>query len=300
MLAIVIPYYKLNFFEATLQSLAKQTDQRFKVYIGDDASLENPSALLEKYKGQFDFMYKRFEENLGGISLVKQWERCIALTEDEEWLMILGDDDVLGENVVEEFCKNLLEIENEQINVVRFASQIMDEITNTISKVFVNPKFENAANFYYKRHLGLVRCSLSEHIFRKKKYLKYTFKNYPIAWHSDDYAWIQFSEKRPVFAINDAKVMVRISNKSLSGIDTNVKEKKIAESIFYMDLVEHFLNLFKRKERFEFLMNAEVCVKRQRKLYFKEWGILFLGYTRNFTVIPFFKFIRRFLISLKP
>lgn len=39
MLAIIIPYYKFTFFEATLQSLANQTDQRFKVYIGDDASL---------------------------------------------------------------------------------------------------------------------------------------------------------------------------------------------------------------------------------------------------------------------
>ena len=47
MLAIVIPYFKLTFFEETLQSLANQTDQRFKVYIGDDASLENPSDLLE-------------------------------------------------------------------------------------------------------------------------------------------------------------------------------------------------------------------------------------------------------------
>jgi len=33
MLAIVIPYFKRTFFEYTLQSLAKQTDQQFKVYI---------------------------------------------------------------------------------------------------------------------------------------------------------------------------------------------------------------------------------------------------------------------------
>ncbi len=71
MLGIVIPFYKLTNFEATLESLANQTDQGFKVYIGDDASLENPVELLEKYKGKFDFVYHRFETNLGGISLVK-------------------------------------------------------------------------------------------------------------------------------------------------------------------------------------------------------------------------------------
>ena len=73
MLAIVIPYYKINFFEKTLSSLAQQTDQRFQVYIGDDESPVPPTELLEKYQGKFSFTYKRFKDNLGSVSLVKQW-----------------------------------------------------------------------------------------------------------------------------------------------------------------------------------------------------------------------------------
>ena len=73
MIAIVIPYYKLTFFESILQSLANQTDKRFNVYIGDDASLDDPSSLLEKYNNQFDFVYHKFEKNIGSISLVNQW-----------------------------------------------------------------------------------------------------------------------------------------------------------------------------------------------------------------------------------
>ena len=106
-LAIVIPYYKINFFEKTLSSLAQQTDKRFRVYIGDDASPDSPEKLLEKYQGKFNFTYKKFNDNLGSISLVKQWERCIDMMKDEEWLMILGDDDVLDTNVVEQFYTNL-------------------------------------------------------------------------------------------------------------------------------------------------------------------------------------------------
>lgn len=53
MLAIVIPYYKLTFFDETLQSRVNQKDQRFKVYIGDDASPEDWTVLLEKYKAPF-------------------------------------------------------------------------------------------------------------------------------------------------------------------------------------------------------------------------------------------------------
>ena len=106
MLGIIIPYYKLIFFESTLQSLANQTDKRFKVYIGNDASLEDCDELLKQFKGKFDFKYHRFENNLGGTNLTKQWERCIAFSEGEEWLMILGDDDVLEKDCVANFYKN--------------------------------------------------------------------------------------------------------------------------------------------------------------------------------------------------
>ena len=46
MLAIIIPFYKLTFFEENLHSLAIQTDKRFKVYIGDDSSPYDCSILL--------------------------------------------------------------------------------------------------------------------------------------------------------------------------------------------------------------------------------------------------------------
>ncbi len=95
MIAIVIPYYKLTYFEKTLQSLAEQTDKKFNVYIGNDASDEDPEELLFKYKDKINFNYHKFNTNLGGTSLTKQWERCIDLSLDEEWIMILGDDDYI-------------------------------------------------------------------------------------------------------------------------------------------------------------------------------------------------------------
>ncbi len=103
MLAIIIPYYKLTFFEDTLESLANQTNQDFKVYIGDDASPDNPTDLLNRYKGKFDFHYHRFQTNLGGKSLTQQWDRCIGLSASEQWIMILGDDDFLSNSVVASF-----------------------------------------------------------------------------------------------------------------------------------------------------------------------------------------------------
>lgn len=299
MLAIIIPYFKLTFFEATLQSLAAQTCPDFKVYIGDDASHEDPTLLLENYKGKFDFVYHRFETNFGGTSLTQQWERCIALSENEPWLMILGDDDALGANVVEAFYKNLEEIEKVGSNVIRFATQSIDKLKNSKSKVFVNPKYEKASSFYFRRYLGLARSSLSEHIFNRESYLRYSFKDYPLAWHSDDYAWIDFAENKPIFAINEAIVTITVSDQSLTGLRDNYEEKNLAESLFYMDLIEYKLRLFEKKARLPLLLQAEVSIKKNRKLTSKEWSILSLKYVKNFSIIPILKFIRRIFKSFK-
>lgn len=298
MLAIIIPYYKNIFFEATLQSLANQTDKGFKVYIGDDFSMEDCTYLLQKYNGQFDFVCHRFEINLGGISLTQQWERCIALSGDEEWLMILGDDDVLGENVVEEFYKQH-EFFKGKTNVVRFATKIISGENNTVSEVYRHPVWESATDSLYRRLKGYTRSSLSEYMFSKESFFKYRFSNYPLAWHSDDKAWLDFSDNLPIYSINEAIVKIRVSEFSLSGMTHNLFKKNEASILFYKDLINDDLHLFSKKHRLELLMNFEVLVKRIRKVDSKEWLFLIGKYLKNVNSIAFFKLIRRILIYEK-
>lgn len=42
-ITIVIPFYKISFFEETVRSLANQKNKRFTVFIGDDGSPDSPS-----------------------------------------------------------------------------------------------------------------------------------------------------------------------------------------------------------------------------------------------------------------
>ena len=106
-----------------MQSLASQTNKHFHVYIGDDASATSPTTLLERFQGQFSFSYYRFQSNLGGTSLVKQWNRCLDLVKNETWLQILGDDDTISSNLVQSFYDHLEAVENENCSVIRFASR---------------------------------------------------------------------------------------------------------------------------------------------------------------------------------
>ena len=260
MLAIIIPYYKLTFFKATLQSLANQSDKRFKVYIGNDASPENPEVLLEKYKGKLDFSYCRFKNNLGGTSLVKQWERCIGLSDSEEWIVILGDDDVLGDNVVENFYKNLEEIKLNS-NLVRFASCKIDREGIETSSIYYNPKIGSATDIIFKG----VRSSLSEYVFPRNKIVNIGFKDFPLAWYSDVLAVLEFSDFKNVFSINEAVVYIRISDISISGSQDNDKLKSKAKFNFYYYLLNNKLKEFSNYEKEELFFSLNKCYINNKK-----------------------------------
>lgn len=247
MLAIVISYYKLAFFEATLQSLVDQTDQRFRVYIGDDASPEDPKILLKQFKEKFNFVYHRFEKNLGEVSLVKQWERCLKLTSNEVWLIILGDDDILGKNVVASFYSNFTEFET-KVNVVRFSTQKINEKGEALSHVYKHPVFENSSEILFRD----TRSSLSEYAFSLKSLKTYNFRNLPLAWSADLLAVLEISNFKIIYTINEATVYVRVSPISISGNKSLYKLKNEALFRFYQILLKEYRHLFS-KERIAIL-----------------------------------------------
>ncbi|MGL2988099.1 glycosyltransferase family 2 protein [Flavobacterium sp. RSSA_27] len=295
MFAIIIPYYKRTFFKATLQSLAAQTCHNFKVYIGDDASPEDPKDLLEQFQGKFEFVYHRFESNLGGISLTQQWERCIALSENEPWLMILGDDDVLGENVVAEFYENLPEIDEMGSNVVRFATQVINGEGKAISGLFEHPKLEKATDSFWRKFKGVTRSSLSEYVFARVAYSKYGFKDYPLGWHSDDRAWLEFADGQPIFSINSVLLYIRMSNKNISGKMDNVKNKIIASNYFYEAFADDYLSFFDKKQRLKLIGRVErqFFELQTKKLFYK-----IVKYHLNYTdLLNLTKFFRRIYLN---
>lgn len=175
MLAIVIPYYNIKFFDKTLESLSYQTDKRFTVYIGGDNSPNNPEGLISKFASGLTLKYVKFEENWGSHSLVKQFERCIDLLQDEQWIMILGDDDVLDKNCVNYFYKNLDEIKHNDSKVIRFASQYIDSTEShwQTLMLFIIQKLKTRRILCIENFL---RQSLSEHIFSRISFQKNGFR----------------------------------------------------------------------------------------------------------------------------
>jgi len=294
MLAIVIPYYKLTFFEETLESLAHQTDKRFKVYIGDDASPENPEGLLNKYQGKFDFVYHQFESNLGGTSLTQQWERCIALSANEEWIMILGDDDYLGNTVVEQFYINL-PLFKSKTNLVRFASRTIVQAENHKARICENPLWEIATDAYYRKFKLLTRSSLSEYVFFKEAYERHGFYNYPLAWNSDDRAWLDFSENKPIYSINGGVVCVRLSDLNISGKRDNLEMKNASQVAFYKYLIQHKLKYFNKYDRTKIIRKYQYELNRMKSLESTDWIFLIKNYLVNMNLPVIKGFLKKYI-----
>lgn len=294
MLAIIIPFYKLTFFDETLQSLANQTDMRFKVYIGDDASPENPSKLVEKYKGKFDFEYHRFETNLGGISLTQQWERCIGLSNVEDWIMILGDDDYLGENVIAQFYSNLPVFQYKS-NVVRFASRTIVQEENYKATICQHPVWETATDGYLRKFKFITRSSLSEYAFSRKAYEKHGFYNYPLAWNSDDRAWLDFSEDKPIYSINQAVVCSRLSTINITGKKDNLVLKNASLVQFYKFLIQNKFKYYTKFDRVKIIRQYHYVLKCTKKLDVSDRIFLIKNYLKNINSTVIIGFIKKYV-----
>ena len=258
LLAIIIPFYKKKYFKKTLESLVNQSEKNFSVYIGNDNSPEDIEDLLSEFSDQLNFKYKKFNENLGANNLTLQWDRCIALSDKEEWIMVLGDDDVLDSKVVEEFYKHLHQVEISEINVVRYASQLIDEVDKKTSGIYYNPELESAGASYIRTLKGEGRSTLSEHIFARSAYNKHGFKHFPVAFGSDNVAWLEFPDMGNIYSINTAVVSVRISKEHLSSRDDNGLRYKKKEGIYLFNryIIENYAGFFTKEEQLLILKKA--------------------------------------------
>lgn len=262
-LAIIIPYYKITFLRETLLSLENQSDKKFTLYIGNDASPHDPEPLIREVLQHTPFRYFSYPENLGGSNLALQWERILKNV-TEEWFHILGDDDVISENFVEQFYAESATVEKTGSNVIKYALDRIDEKGEIIDKGPIFTKLiDPVDNFMGKFTEGKMN-SLSEHIFRKSKFDRYGFKKFPLAWATDDLAILEFSEGKPICYIEKAKVQVRVSGESISGQEDNRPEKLFAIYLFEQYVIRKFYTRLP-KEYLRKLINQQISYAYKNK-----------------------------------
>lgn len=249
-LAFVIPFYKIDFFEDTLRALSKQTNQNFNVYIGNDASKNDPQPIIDKYNSG-NIYYQKFTENLGAKDLEGQWKRCINLiSHNEEWICILADDDFPKNNFVEEFYKILPEVEKRSINVIKSAITSVDSHSKIRGQDLIHPFLDTSINTFWRDRNEQTYTSISENIFKKSSYDSIGFRGFPLAWGTPLLAWIDYTNGGEIYGMNNTQMCVRVSEINLSRTDSFKDQKQIGEAMVYEIIFKDYFKYFNKKQKY--------------------------------------------------
>ncbi len=234
-LAIIIPAYKSFYLEQTLLSFEKQSNKNFIIYIGDDNSPEDIASIAVKFKDKLTIKYHKFEENLGGLSLTKHWERCIDLSH-EDWIWLFSDDDLVDDNCVEKFYQTFDNVSQ----LYKFQTNIINSNNDFIYKRYDNKNIYSeyilSSDFINNRvNCTGFRSFAVEYVFSRKLYNKYKFIEFPLAWASDDATWFRYSLESGKIKCIPAYVSWRASNLNISTSRKNIEtnQKKVEASFQY-------------------------------------------------------------------
>ncbi len=265
-LAIIIPAYKSTFWDKALESIANQTNKNFTLYIGNDASPYDLYSAVKKYEDKINIKYHRFEDNLGGKDLVAQWERCVALSQTEEWVWLFSDDDEMESTCVEKFYEQLRLHNNNAYDVYHFNVKIIDEKSNIRTVPSIYPKVIQSFDFYKEKMNGKIRSLVVENIFSRSIYNKMNgFQNFDLAWGSDTATWVKFGQQKGIFTIDTAWVKWRISSENISpDCNSSIISRKIKALNSYFSWSYSF---FSDNKSALMYVNCKTYISRMRDFY---------------------------------
>jgi hypothetical protein len=191
------------------------------VYIGNDGGPEGIGKIVQDYENDLDIRYRYFETNIGRENLVNQWERCISVVENETWIWLFSDDDLMQPDCVERFYK-ALEQTSSYYDIYRFNTIKINKHNEPFTKITNHPAVETGSDFLARKLAGKTNSFAVEYIFKKEIYEKNGgFVKFPMAWASDDATWALFGKDKGICTIPDTHVKWRFSGSNLSSLKTS-------------------------------------------------------------------------------
>ncbi len=213
-LAIVLAAFKPTYLRQAVESVLAQTNTKFNLYIFDDSS---PHDLQKDLQGLPSALksYRRFDENLGATSIVQQWQRCISHTNEEPWIWIFSDDDLMDKECVASFYETAEKFPNHP--AYRFNTKKIDGEGHLIRENRFPEQFD-AAEFLNLKLSYTEESYIVETIFSRDAYEKTGgIPDLPYAWAADDLFNAKIAGLGDIRTIPGAKVSWRYSDENISG-----------------------------------------------------------------------------------
>ena len=210
----LLPAFKSPFLKEALLSLQAQTFRDFSVIISDDCSPEPLFEIVHPFLSDPRFSYRKNESNIGGKHLVSHWNLLLADCHSP-YLIVAGDDDLYEPTFLEEMDKLISRFP--EVDLFRSRMELIDSTGKGIRTENSFKSFEESSTFVQALFDSTHLHAVGQFVF-KTEILKRLggFKDFPLAWFSDDATAILCS-KNGVVHSSDVLFHFRVSDYNISG-----------------------------------------------------------------------------------
>jgi glycosyltransferase involved in cell wall biosynthesis len=280
--SIGIPAYKATFLKECIDSILAQTYKDFELIIVNDASPEDIDCIVETFSDNRIQYYKN-KKNTGAEHVVNNWNKCLSYAKGE-YFVLIGDDDKLSQNYLEEFSKLIDEYPD--LGVYHCRTKIINEKSEFVTLTETRPPYESVYSAIWYRMNGRLQF-ISDFLYHTKM-LKDNggFYKLPLAWVSDDITAYIASTKTGIANTNVPIFMYRRNLRTISSIgDVNLKMNALKleakwitdflesnkpqseEDILLSIMIKNKLNLYFIKKKI-YLMTSDLTKRKLKGLLF--------------------------------
>ncbi len=235
-LAIIIPAYKTRFLAKALASVSTQTAKNFQIYVFDDGSPNPVKAISHDalMNNGDNWVYQRFDLNLGGSALTKHYDRCVKSTK-EPWIWLFADDDIMEEGCVAACWKTIQETAA-RYDVYCFDSIDIDSYDRVVALHPLLPDWESWKQFAYFFFSGDRVVPQQAMVFSRVAYKKLgAFVEFPVGWASDQATLMALAGENGIKQIPGPKVRSRRSGENISSVGSAaISSKKLQATMQFM------------------------------------------------------------------
>lgn len=223
--SILIPAYKLAFFNECLDSILVQTYKNFEIVIVNDSSPEDLGSVVQKYSDS-RIKYFENEKNCGAVNVVDNWNICLSHATGD-YVICIGDDDKLLPNCLEEYSKLLDKYPD--IGLLHGWTEIINERSEVVKPTTHRCEFESALSLMWHRMHAYEQQFIGDFCFNREWLLQHGgFYKLPLAWGSDDISALIGASKNGVANTQIPVFQYRINSQTISNTgDISVKMNAI-------------------------------------------------------------------------
>lgn len=250
----LVPSYKANFLKKALESILYQTydNDNFNIIVSDDCSTENIEGIVKTFHDK-RLIYRRNNNNIGGVNLVKHWNLLLDLCKSD-YLIMASDDDIYNPHFLE--CIDKLITEYPKAFVYRARVQRINDEEEVIAKEDIFDKFQNKVEVLHSIFCGNYIGCIGNYVFKTQE-LKNRggFINFPYAWFSDMASVINLLDEGQ---LNTCEILFNFRLSTIN-ISNTIKNKKMDQQklLATMEFDHWFSNIISK------IIRTNSCILEQ-------------------------------------